>query len=463
MAVNSAYQSLLKLPKERQEALVRALEAASRKARFFHRRTKHSRPSPHPIALTPYVLDSRLLPKLKGLCRVVHRFQSLLPELYRQNRLSVRKICPLDKKAESWLLKFRRPSRSRGADLLIRLDVGFSEEGGSLNPVLYESNSTALAGLYNHSVGARMLKELVFPKIGASLRSLGLREGPDLMEFLREWVCRHARRASAWPSEGGCAAFLEELPYRDGFSELPRIARYFEEKGMSSSHGDPRELKTRGNILFLRGRKVDLVYRDMPFYEIGPVSRAEKNLSGFARMIEEGKVIPGFSGEFDQKGLLECLTSEEYSRFFSRKESRLLKECVPWTRVLWERRTRGPEGHRVDLVSYALRHRENLILKPNDDCGGEGLAFGKALSQSRWERKIQSALRKKGHWVLQQFKPGPAHHVAYYQRGSLDFKPCHSTLGLFYFKDKMGLHCRVSSEEIVNVGRSGALACVFLK
>lgn len=452
-----AWQRLVALPRGEREAFRRAVEAMERQQRLLHRARAGARPAPHPIALTPFVLSRPLVSKLHALARAVHCFQAKAPDLYREGALNFRELCPLDEPAAAWLSRFYRGARLW--DLLIRLDVGIAPDGA---PALYETNSTALAGLFNHATGVRILRRTAFPRLFSHGELSGLQDPPDLLAFVFRWVTGAARRLGLEAGRQLGVAFVEPSGPGDGYSEIPQIARYFEANGVRTVHGDPTQLELTGSGVVLKGAPVDLVYRDVAFGDLGAPPGSGRRLAGFVELLKRRAMVPGFSAEFDHKGLLEALTSESYRPFFPAREFRLLNACVPWTRVLWERKTGGPAGERIDLPRFARTEKERLLLKPNRGSGGEGILLGRETNPARWERALERALREPGRWVVQERLHTLPRPTVYLQDGRVHFSPCYFSLGLFYARDRLGLHCRVSRFPVVNVGRGGALACVFL-
>jgi len=188
---------------------------------------------------------------------------------------------------------------------------------------------------------------------------------------------------------------------------------------------------------------------------------SEKQYQGLTELLKKRRVIPGFAGEFDHKGVLECLTSKSYERFFSREERKLLKLCVPWTRVIWKRET-DVDGERVNLLDYIKEHKDILVIKPNKGAGGERVLIGREVSQLRWEKRMALTSKEKGKWVVQRYVDVSTRPMAYLKEGELHFNDCYFSFGLFYYLDRLGLHCRISPSNIVNVARGGALACAFV-
>jgi hypothetical protein len=346
---------------------------------------------------------------------------------------------------------------------MIRPDVGLAAvptAPGAARPVLFETNATALAGLYNHAAGVAILEAEVFPRLLSPVERGRLTGPPDLLALTVRWVLRASRRLGA-PRPLG-VAFLEDSAPVAGYSEIPRLMHAFRAHGVRAAHGTPEDLVLRRRAVYLAGVRVDVAYRDLGYEDLGPPPVRGRRLAGFRALAERGAVVPGFAGEFGHKGLLECLTDPDYARLFGAAERRLLAACVPWTRVLGPRFTTAPDGRRTDLAEYARRRRAGLLIKPNVGSSGEGVLLGREAPAARWVRRIDRALREPGAWVVQERRPGTRRAMVYLRDGAAYAGPCYASLGLFYAPGDLGLHCRVSRAPIVNVARGGALACAFL-
>jgi hypothetical protein len=396
------------------------------------------------------------LPTLGRLADCIHRLQAHAPRLYREDR-AFRARCPLDPVVEGWLPA--APARPAPWALMIRPDVGLAEAPGGLpRPIVFETNATALAGLYNHAAGVRILEREVFPRLLAPAERRRLGEPPDLLAQTARWVVSAARRLRC--PRPLAVGFLEDAAAIAGYSEIPRLMRAFEARGVRVAHGTPADLAVRGGAVTLAGTRVDVAYRDLGYEELGPPGAG--GLGGFRALAARGAVLPDIAGEFGHKGLLECLTDPAYARLYTAAERRLLAATIPWTRVLGGRRTEDPAGRRVDLGEYACRHRAELLIKPNVGSSGEGILLGREAPPARWEARLARALREPGAWVVQVRRPGTLRRMVYLRNGAAYAGPCYVSLGLFYAPGDLGLHCRVSRAPIVNVARRGALACAFL-
>ena len=441
----------------RQRELFRAVEAAETAAALFHRHRAGLPARPHPIALTPFLVRRLALPGLVRLADLVHRLQAHAPRLWTEDVGGFRWLCPVSETAAAWIAR----DHARGPapwQLMIRPDVGLESRTGMLEPVLYETNATALAGLYNHAAGVRILRAEVFPRVFTAREARALDDPPDLLAFVVRWVQRAARRLGRRRLDG--VAFVEDTAPVDGYSEVPRLVAAFRAAGIRAEHGTIRELQRGRSGVRLRDMPVDIVYRDLGLEDIGrPTTR---KLDGFLERFDAGASVPGVAAEFAQKGLLVCLARPELAPLFTPAERRFLRRVVPWTRVLGPRASEDERGRPIDLPEFARRARERLLIKPNVGSSGSGVLLGREAGAARWEARINRAVREPGRWVVQARRPGTRRRMVYLRAGRAYAGPCYFSLGLFYAPGDLGLHCRVSWEPVVNVARQGAVACAFL-
>jgi uncharacterized circularly permuted ATP-grasp superfamily protein len=100
-----------------------------------------------------------------------------------------------------------------------------------------------------------------------------------------------------------------------------------------------------------------------------------------------------------KKASFAVLTDERNAHLFNEQEQQAIAAHLPWTRIVEERKTQHRQ-QTIDLVPFIAEHRENLVLKPNDDYGGKGVVLGWTVDQAAWEQAIQTALR--GPYVVQE-------------------------------------------------------------
>ncbi|MBI4057139.1 MAG: hypothetical protein HY399_06280 [Elusimicrobia bacterium] len=479
-------RKLLSLSNQDSRSLIHDFGKAAHPLHLLNRASSRAPIVPMALGLNPFVVSREHSRQIQALVRAVFRFQLKIPSLYQANFPNLRRICFLEPSSASWfkrlshLVPRRPPAQSCGdheaprqkprdcpsglpearrpdqvlpfRDLLIRADVGLAARGQI--PVLYETNATALGGMLFHAMGVKVMEDLILKDLGLSRSGLRIRRTPDLLDYLWRWL--------GSPSDIS-TALVEDLPFNDSYSEIPWIAQYFRKKGAGAVHGHPRQLRLKGGRVYLHGRAVDQVFRDMTFKDMGRCPRfGRRKYAGLIELLNRRKSFPGISGEFDHKGILECLTSPHYQSLFSPREVRLFKKYVPWTRVLWERRTENPEGKRVDLFEYVRKSKDSLILKPNQSAGGEGVLFGVEANQAQWERALEKAHRQESRWVTQKYVESSRRWMAYVKDEKIHFENCYFSIGVFYSSQGPGYHCRVSRSNVVNVARGGALACVYV-
>src|SRR5262249_6390894 len=157
----------------------------------------------------------------------------------------------------------------------------------------YETNSTALAGLYNHAAGVRILRDEVFPRVLTPREGRALTDPPDLLALVVRWVEAAARRPGPRRLAGG--AVLGGTAPVAGYSEVPRLVAAFRAAGIRAEQGTVRELSPGPRGVRLRDMPVDIVYRDLGFEDAGrPTS---PTLRCFLDRFGAGAVVPGVAAD----------------------------------------------------------------------------------------------------------------------------------------------------------------------
>jgi uncharacterized circularly permuted ATP-grasp superfamily protein len=65
-----------------------------------------------------------------------------------------------------------------------------------------------------------------------------------------------------------------------------------------------------------------------------------------------------------------------------------------------EERTTIHDGGGIDLLPFIAEHREQLVLKPNDEYGGKGIVLGWEADDATWTATIRLALEQP--YIVQQ-------------------------------------------------------------
>ena len=268
-----------------------------------------------------------------------------------------------------------------------RLDAFFVGESGGLRFTEYNAETPA-GGAYND-----VLTEAFY----------GL---PILREFLKRWDVRPL------PARHNVLhALLDAYQQWSRTSALPRIAivdwaevptrnefvlfqDYFERQGIECVIVDPREVQYTNGRLIAADRPVDLIYKRVLITELVDREGVDHAL---IRAVRDGAVCmvnPLRCKILHKKASLAVLSDDRNGSLFSADEREAIDQHIPWTRVVEERMTRVPGSSHapVDLLPYIVEHRDQLVLKPNDEYGGKGIVLGWEVDQSGWEQAIQNAL-----------------------------------------------------------------------
>jgi hypothetical protein len=207
-----------------------------------------------------------------------------------------------------------------------------------------------------------------------------------LLGAWRRWAAASGRAAGGAPR----VAILDwdDVPTR---AEFVLFQEHFASLGLESVIADPRACEYRGGVLYLEGAAVDLIYKRVLLAELVERAGAEADVlrawrDGAVCMVNppDGKIL-------HKKASLAVLGDERNAHLFDADDRAAIAECVPWTRVVEERRTEHG-GAPVDLVPHVLADRERFVLKPNDEYGGTGIVLGWTVGAAEWEAAVRKAL-----------------------------------------------------------------------
>jgi hypothetical protein len=348
-------------------------------------------------------VPSRMLPSLARLADLVHRLQAHAPALWRADVGGFRASCPVSDTTAAWLQ--RDAARSPAPwELLIRPDIGLEADArGGLTPVLFETNATGLAGLYNHAAGVRILRAEVFPRVYTAREARALTDPPDLLALVVRWVRAAARHAGpAAPAggrvRGGCPA-----------------SRWLQRGAAASSRPSARRGSPPPRGRWQICAEPGTACASRPHGRHGlPGSRARGHRAADAA---GARRLPR-SASTPARACRAYRASSPTRRCSSASGGPNSRPCSRWRSTgcsagpcpgpacseRGTRRTR-PVGRSTSRSSCG-RARERLLIKPNVGSSGSGLLLGLEAGPARWEARIARAVREPGRWVVQLRRPG---------------------------------------------------------
>ena len=269
--------------------------------------------------------------------------------------------------------------------ILSRLDAFFTAEGDGVR--FTEYNGETPAGAAYGDVLTELFEAM-----------------PVMRTFQRQW------RTAPMPARHHTVnALLDGFAQWRGTREAPRVVildwkevptyhefvlfkQYFEGLGIECVIADPRDCEYRGGVLYADGNAVSLIYKRVLISELlergggldQPVVRAVREKAAC--------LMDGFRCKMlHKKASLAVLSDERNAHLFSGGELAAIRETVPWTRVVEERKTEA-HGAPVDLVPYIHAQRDRMVLKPNDEYGGAGIVLGWEVDDTQWESAVGTAL-----------------------------------------------------------------------
>ncbi|MEP7344447.1 MAG: hypothetical protein ABI877_04245, partial [Gemmatimonadaceae bacterium] len=179
--------------------------------------------------------------------------------------------------------------------------------------------------------------------------------------------------------------------------------------------------------------------------------------SPVVRAVREGAVcmVDGFRCKvLHKKASLAVLSDEANAGMFDDDERGGIDDCIPWTRVVEERKTTHG-GKTVDLIPHIVAHRERFVVKPNDEYGGKGIVLGWTVDDATWELAVQEAM-KTPH-IVQDKVVIPSESYPSWVNGRVEtYDRMYDTAPFVTNEEYMeGLLTRLSTVDLLNVTAGG--------
>ena len=175
-------------------------------------------------------------------------------------------------------------------------------------------------------------------------------------------------------------------------SEFDVLKQYFESAGCKTAIVDPHALEYDGECLKAGTFRIDLVYKRVIIHEFlekfddtHPLVRAYRDRNVCMANSFRAKVAHKKSG-------FAILSDPQYRNLFTDLELSTIQQHIPWTRIVRDGAT-SFDGLERELSEILRSERERLVLKPNDDYGGQGVVMGWECSSDEWERTIARRVR----------------------------------------------------------------------
>jgi len=280
----------------------------------------------------------------------------------------------------------------RDASPVSRLDAFFVAEAGGLRFTEYNAETPA-GGAYND-----VLTEVFFglPIMREFMRTWDLRPLPARHDVLHALLDAYAQWSGTRNVPRIAIVDWSDVPTR---SEFLLFQDYFARQGVDCIIVDPREVTYDGKRLRSAHGDIDLVYKRVLLTELVEREGLDHAVLRAVRDRAVCMVNPPSCKILHKKASLAVLHDERNAALFDADESQAIAASIPWTRVVEERRTLH-EGQEVDLLPFIEEHRDQLVLKPNDEYGGKGIVLGWEADSDTWATTIKTALAEP--YIVQQ-------------------------------------------------------------
>ena len=433
--------------------------SVARNLDYFHDGTRETiRVLPCPIAMLPEEIAY-----LHGVTRALHGALVRMPDLYLADP-EVRALLRLEPEEDRWLRDCWTPAHRARNPVFDRLDALVDFTGPVWKETLkfVEPNLTGVGGLHLVPSVEEVVDEVMVPLIRRSDPGLRLYRLPDARVLL---FCELAAHLAAVGRPGGCICMVEPKYELEGIDEQRRLVEWYRHTyRIDVLHADPRELRLVGDEVYCEDRQVDLVYRDYSVLDLIDLEAEGVNVEPMRRLFRENRVVSSIGGELDHKACWEVLTDPAIAeRHFSEEERRVFQRHVLWTRLVGDRRTLLPTGESGDLLEYARREYETLVLKPSRGYGGEGVLLGHTVTAADWARALDAALADEEAWVVQRLAPIPVLEVpTLAEDGTLRPETFYHVMGFASDPEGLAILARASQRQVVNVAQRGGMCAVMV-
>ena len=242
------------------------------------------------------------------------------------------------------------------------------------------------------------------------------------------------------------------------WSEFEILKERFEAMRVPVVLADPRQLDWDGKKLTAKGKKIDFVYRRVLINDI--VARP-KECEALVKAYERQAVCVAnnFRCKIPHvKAFFAVLTEKKNAKLFSTKEHEVIRQHVPWTRVVEDVST-DYQGQPIALLEHIRKNQKDLVMKPSDEYGGTGVTLGWEADASTWEKAIEAALpgKSQGCWIVQEkiaMRRGEFPYIGAHHK--VEFKDMLVDLAPYLFRGKLsGFLTRLSASSLANVTSGG--------
>ena len=453
--------ALDRIPGDRMVELLRSMDRMAGDRHLAYQRhgvTETIRLLPCPLTLRPDQLGYT-----HYVAETVLNCIKRLPDLY-WSVPEVREILRIGPIEEEWLRECWTPAHREANPVFARLDavVVYATAMWMDSIRFMEPNLSVIGGLHIGPTAVGILADVVVPALLAQDPTIRLQLPDDIRELLLQELLEHLE-AIGRPE--GQIVLVDPKYALDGPDEPDALAAFFSERHhMPVLHADASELRLRGDEVYYGDARVDVAYRDASVLDLIELADEGVDVAPMRELLRQNRVVSSISAELDQKSCFEVFTDPDLAeRFLTVEERQVMRRHVLWTRIVSDRRTVAPDGSRVELLEFARRERESLVLKPNRMYGGEGVVMGPTATTGAWQSALDAALADAERWVVQQLASIPVKSFHVLDDGDrVHIEPFYVVMGFAPTRYGVALVARASQQSVVNVAQHGGMCAAMV-
>lgn len=454
----------LKIPPAEARELFKAVERESRAAQIFYEDDDGTN-QVVPILIRPRIIRPEQEQYFHKVCLDLnHAIEKLAPLYLADER--VRKLLPFTEREERWLRDVWAKVGDKAQTVVARLDANadFADDEWDGQFHFFETNSVGVGGMYYAPKAAEILMKVVVPAMQRYAPALVVKPQDDMRQLLLEQITIHAR---AIRKRRINTAFVQERDAVGGPNEFPFLVDFFKAQGIPAVLADPRDLRLKGNEILCGDLPIDLLYRDSEIAGFIELEEQGADLSALKHAFLHNQVVSSIAGEFDHKSTFEVLTTPELAEHFTKKQQKIFRTHVLWTRIVRDARTTDPDGVAIDLVPWLRRNKDRLVLKPNRSFGGTGITVGPHVDLATWDEALKVALSEAAaetggvvaqHYVDVRVKDFPVLG----DDGAISLEEFYVVCGFLATPRGVGILGRASKKRVVNVGQKGGMTGILV-
>ncbi|MFN2543833.1 MAG: hypothetical protein ABR600_04565 [Actinomycetota bacterium] len=243
---------------------------------------------------------------------------------------------------------------------------------------------------------------------------------------------------------------IVDLPGVPTIAEFEMFRELFERAGIRALICEPSTLEYRGGSLFAGDERVNIVYRRVLTTELLAAGHGARALRD-AYLDGAACVVNSFRAKLLHKKMsLSLLSDERYASLFTPGQCEAIARHIPWTRKLRDGPATRSGEPIADLVAHVVEHREELVLKPNDEYGGEGVVLGWTVDAGAWAQALKLALDQS--YVVQEAVEIPWEQFPISFDSGVEVLRLAVDMNPYLFEGRpAGCLSRLSSSELLNV------------